>query len=42
MDDPLQRFVQGDLCDRAAVAAVLNEYRPIAGLNSLGKEGLVE
>lgn len=31
-----------DICDRAAMAAVLDEYRPIAVLNSLGKEGMVE
>ncbi len=33
MENPLHRFVQGDICDHAAVAAVLDEYRPSAVLN---------
>lgn len=29
-DDPRHRFVHGDICDRALVAALLKEHRPVA------------
>jgi dTDP-glucose 4,6-dehydratase len=40
-DNPSHCFVRGDICDGAAVAAVLEEYRPMA-VYHLAAESLVE